>query len=53
VTNDPVMLRMPYIREGICGAVLLRCKDGKRKEMRQAEVMACGDVCGVPTYKLC
>ena len=47
VTNDPIMHRKPYIREGVCGAVLLRCKDGKRREMRQAEVMACGDVCGM------
>jgi hypothetical protein len=47
VTNDPVMYRKPYIREGVCGAVLLRCKDGKRKGMSQAEVMACGDICGM------
>jgi hypothetical protein len=28
-TNDPVMHKKPYIREGVCGAVLLRCKDGR------------------------
>jgi hypothetical protein len=46
-TNDAFMTKKPYIRAGICGAVLLRCKNVKQRALTEPEVMELGEVAGM------
>ena len=47
VTNDPIMQHKPQIRAGVCGAVLLRCRDGRKRKDRQGAVMERGEICAM------
>ena len=46
VTNEQMMQSKPYIREGSCGAVLLRCHDITSREAPKT-VMNRGEICGM------
>jgi hypothetical protein len=44
VTNSPVFTTKPFIRDGVCGAVLLRQHDFSKRHESQATVMERGEI---------
>jgi hypothetical protein len=46
VTNEQMMQSKPYIREGACGAALLRCRDNTSRDAPKT-VMGRGEICGM------
>jgi hypothetical protein len=49
-TNEPIMTKPPYVREGVCGAVLVRCKMANDRTKTQKEVMERGEVAAMMHY---
>ena len=41
------MNRQPFIRDGVCGATLLRCRDAKRRKENELRTMERGEVAGI------
>ena len=49
VTNTPAITPKPQTRDGLCGAVLLRCRDARAEET-EANVLNSGEVCGMVRF---
>ena len=45
-TNEPKIPKLPKIREGVCGAVLLRCRQRENPSRSLEEVLEDGEVAG-------
>jgi hypothetical protein len=44
------LAKKPYLHDRVCGAVLIRWKDGSTAKESETSVLASGEICGMTHY---